>query len=136
MKWTLFFSILIFSVPVFSKQNIDKTGEDLYATTKNFLTSIVRVDKILYKESVSKKFYKEQTTNGFIKKAFSKKKKKQSNPAPIDFDFKFKKGAVDKDYFFVNIKEKNEKSFSDSWFIVKKNSKGSFVIDGIHHFED
>ncbi len=134
MKSFILLALLLSSTHCFALKIEKQTKEKLFDVTKHFLTSVETGNKDLYQKSVSKKFYDQQHANGFVKKAFSKKKNKDSSS--IDFDFKIKKGAVDKDFYFVNFKEKKDRSYSDTWLIIKKNLKGSFVIDGIHHFED
>jgi hypothetical protein len=119
--------VSLYSTIIFATPEVE-----LKKTSHNFLSSILKRDQKLYKESTSEKFFKSQKEQGFIKRVFSKSPKKITG---LDFDMKFQKGLVDKDYYFVNIKEKNQKRYDDSWFIMKK-IKGKFVIDGIHHFEN
>jgi pyocin large subunit-like protein len=107
-------------------------SEEIRTLSHNFLSSIIRGDKKLYQDSTSKSFFKHQTEIGFIKKTFIQKTRSEKK---IDFDMKIKKGKVEKDYYFVNIKEKIKPYYEDSWFIVKKID-GKFVIDGLHHFEE
>ncbi len=106
--------------------------EDATKVSKAYIESIFNKDLETYKDNVSESYFKAQTLNGFIKDTFQSKKAKKKLG---DFDIKVQKGAVD-ELYFVNIKEKSESTFGDNWFVLKLNSKGKLVVDGIHHFED
>jgi len=115
-----------------TQSSVTDTAE-IKRLAKNFITAIHSRDKELYSQSVSSEFFTQQKKIGFIKKTFTGKVDLNKK---IDFDFSLKKGAAEKNYYFMNIKEKAQKEFSDLWFIVKKVKGKPFIIHGVHHFEE
>jgi hypothetical protein len=106
--------------------------DEVAKASKSFIQSIFNKDIVSYKANVSESYLKKQIENGFVKDTFQKKEKLKRIG---EYDIEIKKGAVDEIYF-VNFKEKNQKTFGDNWFVLKLNKKNKFVVDGVHHFED
>jgi hypothetical protein len=123
---------LILMLALFTTLSIASQEDDVTKVSENFIQSIFDKDLKSYKKNVSAAYLKAQVANGFVKDTFESNIKNKKMGA---YDIEIKKGAVDEIYF-VNFKEKTQKSFGDNWFILKLDKENNFVVDGVHHFED
>lgn len=129
-----FLFLIAFSFTIDTSFAKDQELDLIKKMTEEYVLAIANGDQKSYNERISERYLKEQTKVGFVKRIFSKKKSKRKDK--ISFDFKAIKAAKTPHKYFINIKDKNVKDFDDEWFIVVKDKKSNWVIDGIHHMED
>ena len=82
---------------------------------------------------------KKITTNSFfksLKNSYLNSKIQQTKQfKPYSFDIKINKANLDKNQYWVNIKDKTKKDYSDYWYIIEKDIH-SFKISDMVHIEE
>ena len=118
--------IILLLLSSFNLYASDKEIKTLFTT---YLDSIHKKDLKQLKSITSKEYY--ELLEEYLKKA--KPQTQKFNPK--GFDIVINPARETKNQFWVNIKDKKKKDYSDYWFIVeKKDSK--FIIDRKVHTED
>ena len=121
--YKLLFILMIFSTQTFSQE---KELEKLMGT---YLKSLNTLNYNELEKITSKTYFKKLKESYKVKNADQKTKEKYI------FDLKYKKASLEKDLYFVNIKDKKDKDFHEYWYLVKK-IKNDFIITDMKMLED
>ena len=122
---TLLFTLV--SGNTFAKEYTKIDFENLMTS---YLSALVQKDEEALSKVTSERFLKKFKQSGQLKQVF----KAQKNSTVGKFDLTFKKAIVDKDLYLVNIKNPEEKDYSEYWYFVKE-SKGKLVLDEMHNLK-
>ncbi len=109
------------SLPSFAKQAAIKE------LMNNYLKAIHTKNAVELKKMTGTDYYK-----GLEKNYLSSNIKQNKKFIPYGFDIKVNKANVSKDQFWVNIKDKKKKEYSDYWYIIKKEKDNFTIIDMVH----
>lgn len=121
-----FLIIAIISLNCFAISQED--SKDLFT---RYLDSIRSKKEDLFRSIVTDKYYKDLKNKKMIQEMFEMNKKSKKK---LNFDIKIKKAGLDKDTYFINIKDKSQKNYGHNWFkVIKVNNK--YKIDGTEFFD-
>jgi hypothetical protein len=96
----------------------------LKAVMSSYLVAMKNKNENELKKVVSTKYFNFMKKTKLLESSFKKQK-----PGKVkDFDFTFRPLALEKNAYFVNIKNKEDKFYSDYWFVIKKVNE-KFLID-------
>ena len=115
---------LLFLIPSISLALSTSKEKKLKATMNSYLHAMKNKNESELQKVVSTKYFKFMKKTKLLESSFKKQK-----PGKVeDFDFTFKPFAIEKNAYFVNIKNKEDKFYSDYWFVIKKVNE-KFLID-------
>lgn len=116
----------VFSISCFAIDQ--KESKELF---KSYLESIRSSDKSKLEKVITKEYFNELSKKKLIEEMFKMNKKSNEK---IDFDISIKKAALQKNLYYVNIKNKSDKHFGHNWFRVIR-LKDKYKIDGTEFFD-
>jgi hypothetical protein len=117
--------LLLFSTVTHASS--DKEIKELMNT---YLKSIHAKDVINLKKITTNSYLK-KLKNSYLNSNIKQTKKFKA----YSFDIKINKANLDKNQYWVNIKDKTKKDYSDYWYIIEKNIH-SFKISDMVHIEE
>lgn len=126
MAIKFFMIILIFSLSLSLKADDEK----IKSLMNSYLKGIHSSDGVKLKALTTQDYFKSVEKNYLTSKTVQRKEF-----IPFGFDIKINKANLDKNQFWVNIKDKKKASYPDYWYIVIRH-KNSFKISDMVHVEE
>lgn len=104
---------------------------DFRVLMTKYLKALKAKDEKALSDVTTKRFLKNFKSNGQLERVF----KSQTTGTEIgQFDLTFKKAVVNKDLYMVNIKNPNDKSYSEDWYFVKVAGE-KLLLDEMHNLK-
>jgi len=125
MKQIVFLLFIFLSLPVVA---IEKSKDsEIKGLMTSYLEALHKRDLKKLQKMTSPKYFEFLNKNFLIKKIQQDRKFR-----PNGFDIKIKKANIKKDQFFINIKDKASKEYTDFWYVLKLKEKKLIISNMVH----
>lgn len=99
--------------------------KDFTQLMNNYFDYVLQEDEEKLQTILSQEYYQHLKKTKSLEPIYEKNRKNKPDPKNRKFDLTYQKASVDKDLYFVNIKDPKASDFDDQWYEVRvqKNKK-------------